>query len=112
MKSENQNYWDKILVKASGLALITVALTWLPQVLAAMTKLAAITFQSGMVVRQEGKVGELIDTYQIQMVSNAIGDVLAFVVLVAIARWVLSFPKVLQKWMGHQPLELPRSEGE
>jgi hypothetical protein len=97
MKNEIQIDWDRILVKASGVALLTVALTWLPQALSAITILvchSTIPGQEGL-----GEVGDMLRTYKRQMISSAIGQFVAFAVLVGIARWILSYPKILRRWL-------------
>jgi hypothetical protein len=97
MKNEIQPDWDRILVKASGVALLTVALTWLPQALSAISILiwnSTIPGQEGL-----GEVGDMLRTYKRQMISSAIGQFIAFAVLVGIARWVLSYPKVIRRWL-------------
>ena len=104
MKPYTENDWNRILVKASGLALVTVSLTWLPQVFAACAKLAVTMFQPET-ARGEGKIGEMMQAFQLQMTTTAIGEIVAFVVLVALARWIFSFPTILQKWLQHEPLD-------
>jgi hypothetical protein len=97
MKNEIQADWDRLLVKASGVALLTVALTWLPQALSALSILVCHSTIPGQ--EGGGEVGDMLRTYKMQMISSAIGQFTAFAVLVGIARWILSYPKVIRRWL-------------
>ena len=99
MKYHPETEWDLILVKASGLALITVALTWLPQALAAAVKIVTMMYVSRTATHTEWKLDELVGTYYMQMTSNAVGELLAFLLLIGLARWILSYPRFLRGWL-------------
>jgi ABC-type phosphate/phosphonate transport system permease subunit len=99
MKYRPETEWDVILVKTSGLALITVALTWLPQALAAVVKIVSMMYVSRTYSQTDSKLDELVDTYNMQMTSTAMGELVAFLLLIGIARWILSYPKFLRGWL-------------
>jgi len=88
---ETKHDWDCLLVKAMGIALVTVALTWLPEVFGALAQLAAAAFSYG------DHQDEIWRKLQTQIISMAVGKVASFVVLLLLARWVFGYPKVLRK---------------
>lgn len=96
MKSNTETQWDQILIKASGITLFTVALTWLPDALGAAVKIVTMMYVSRTASHTGEKLDELVDTYNMQMTSNAVGQLLAFLLLLGIARWILSYPRFLR----------------
>ena len=105
MKLNLETEWDRILVKTSGLALLTVALTWIPQAFGALVRIVTIIFVSRTTSHSGDKLDEMLETYNMQMTSNAVGEFLAFIILVGIARWIINYPKFLQRWLAQPPQE-------
>ena len=88
---ETKHDWDCLLVKAMGIALLTVAFTWLPEVFGSVAQLvaAAVSYNDA----QE----DILRKFQIQFISTSVGKIVSFIVLLLLARWVFSYPKILQK---------------
>jgi hypothetical protein len=87
---ETKHDWDCLLVKAAGLALFTVACTWLPQAFGAVTQLVVGTYMGDKLPRE-------FQAFQMQMTAISVGHVVSFVALLLLARWVFGYPKILQK---------------
>lgn len=99
MRGTTETQWDRILVKASGITLFTVALTWLPEAVGAAVKIVTMIYVSRTASHTGEKLDELVDTYNMQMTSNAVGQLLAFLLLLGIARWILGYPGFLRGWL-------------
>lgn len=89
---ETKHDWDCLLVKASGLALFTVALTWLPQAFGAVTQLVVPMFM-------DVSSPEILREFRMQMTAMSVGKIASFVAMLLLARWVFGYPKVLQKML-------------
>ena len=85
--------WDCLLVKAMGMALVTVALTWLPGVFGALAQLVVAASTSGF------EQDEMLRKFNAQMISMSVGKLASFVVLLLLARWVFGYPAILQKML-------------
>ena len=86
---------DLILVKASATAIVTLALFRLPEVFRATVQLltALITRQY---VDSTGEAGAVISKLNQSYITSAIGDLIAFVVLLLLARWMFGVPKFMR----------------
>ena len=90
---ETKHDWDCLLVKAMGMVLVTVALTWLPDVFGGLTQLVVALFSSNHMH------DEILRKWNAQVISIAVGKLASFVVLLLLARWVFGYPAILQKML-------------
>lgn len=88
---ETKHDWDCLLVKAMGMALLTVALTWLPEVFGALAQLVV-----GLPA-YDAVPSDIARKFHTQMISISVGKLASFIVLLLLACWVFSYPKILQK---------------
>jgi hypothetical protein len=86
---------DLILVKASGTALITLALFRLPDVFRAIAQLFMVMI-SRIFDDSSGEIDAMISKMNQSFISSAVGDLLAFAVLLLLARWMFGFPKFMR----------------
>jgi hypothetical protein len=92
--------WNKLLVKASGLALVTVALTWLPTVFGALAQIIFSILYWPDAADSDPKLNEVLNQVNATLLTTAIGKVVSFVVLVLLARWIMSYPRFIQSWIS------------
>lgn len=89
--------WDELLVKAAGIALVTVALTWLPEALGAVAQIVSIAVQQPMVPTGDSSLQELHTKLYVQLMSVAVGKIVAFLILLVLARWMFGYPKIIRR---------------
>jgi len=89
--------WDVLIIKASGIALVTMALTWLPVALGSMVQIFAVTWCQVSAYSGDGGYHELMTSLNIQTISSAVGEIVAFFILLVLARWVFGYPQILRR---------------
>ena len=91
----SKSHLDLILVKASGTAILTLALIRLPDIFRAIAQLVSgLLFMK--VNDSTSEVGVLISKINQNYLASAFGDLTAFIVLVLLARWMFGFPRVMR----------------
>ena len=97
MNDKQSADWDRLIVKLSGIALITAALIWLPLALRGLFQFVSVVIYMTVSPVKDGEIQKLVDKMNISFLSTSLGNILTFVILVALARWVLSYPKIFRK---------------
>jgi len=89
--------WDEFLVKASGIALLTVALTWLPSAMGAAMQIITYEWFQDKVYSGDSDMHKYLSKINTEMISFAVGKIMAFFVLLVLARWVFGYPQILRR---------------
>ena len=97
MNEKQSADWDRLIVKVSGVALITTALIRLPLALSGLFQLVSVVIYMAVSPVKDGEIQQLVDKMNISFLSTSLGNILTFVILIALARWVLSYPKIFRK---------------
>jgi hypothetical protein len=86
---------DLILVKASATALLTLALFRLPDLFRAIAQLIA-SLGYFLLADPAGETGAIASKLNQNIIASATGDLVAFAVLLLLARWMFGFPKFMR----------------
>lgn len=88
-------YNDTFLVKAAGAAILIMALVKIPQVISAMAQILYFLI-SGTSGDQASATEQIAARLQQTVMATAIRDIIAFVLLLLLARWMFGFPKFMK----------------
>jgi len=89
--------YDELLVKLSGMALLTVALVWLPEAIGAAVHLISIILSQPSYELSDGPMKTWLENTKIALITSAIGKVAAFGFLVGLSRWMFGFPPIIRR---------------
>ena len=92
------DYLPAILVKIGGMVIFTLALFKLPKALAALVQFISSLWLRAELGEVDGGADALVANAIHTSAASSIGNLLAFVILLLIARWLFSYPKILQNW--------------
>lgn len=96
MTKPNADY-DELLVKVSGMALLTVALVWLPEAIGAAVHLIGIMLSHPSFELSDGQMKEWLETTRTALIASSLGKVAAFAFLVGLSRWMFGFPPIIRR---------------
>lgn len=102
MFNSKDTNWNIVLVKASGIALFTVALTWIPKVFSSIMQVISCLIYSGVTSHSETELDKYTAQMNATLMSSAIGQISGFVLMIFIARWVFKYPRLLRRWLGDE----------
>lgn len=102
MDHSKDTNWNVVLVKASGIALFTVALTWIPKVFSSIMQVISCMIYSGVTSHSNTEFNKYTEQMNATILSSAIGQISGFVVIIFIARCVLKYPRFLRRWLGDE----------
>jgi len=98
MKSLQNTDIDVVLIKTSGIALFTVAIAKLPSTIASAFQLiAALGYWTWDSQAEWSGIGRQMNA---SFASVAAGNLLSFVILLLLARWVFGYPQILRNWLN------------
>lgn len=100
MNNTTNTDWNLFLVKGAGIALLTVALTWLPSALAGLMQIVFFCFFMSTSYGGSAFEADVITQLNLSLASTAAGKIIGFVVLVLLARWIMGYPKLIQSWFA------------
>lgn len=96
MISSSEDY-DELLVKVSAMALLTVALVWLPEAIGAAAHLVTITLSAKPDEMSGGPTQTWLENVRTQLISSSVGKMSAFGVLIFLSRWMFGFPPIIRR---------------
>jgi hypothetical protein len=96
----NKNDITNILIKASGLTLLTSSFFALPKALGAIFNICSFTYFLAPHITREGPISDVYSTLLSNYISTSISSLFTFVILFVLARWMLKGPKLIEKWVG------------
>ena len=97
MSLTDQKNWDVILVKISAMALLTVALTWLPEAVGSVFQIIGSLIYFVSSENDPTDFEEMMRPYQMQLIGMGLGKLASFVVLLLLARWMFSYPPMVRR---------------
>jgi hypothetical protein len=88
---------DVLLVKVSAMALLTVALVWLPQTVGGVFQIIAHLLYIKSFDGDPSDFAKMMKPVQMQLLGASVGKIASFIVLVFLARWMFSYPPIIRK---------------
>ena len=88
---------DVLLVKVSAMALLTVAIVWLPQAVGGVFQIVAHLFYITSFDDDTSDFAKMMKPVQMQLLGASVGKITSFIVLVFLARWMFSYPPIIRK---------------
>ena len=105
MKLTAQDDWDVLLVKISAMALLTIALTWLPQAIGSLIQIGTILLNYPLFGEIDTEAASYFKNLKMQLFGVVIGHLVSFATLLFLARWMFSYPVIIRKaLLGIQPI--------
>ena len=86
-------------IKISGLVIFTYSLLQIPQIVTSVIGTIYVCINSVDPGISEG-INHLQSTILSQQIGGLIGSVLKFAILFVLARWLLTGPRLITKWMN------------